>query len=170
VESSLTLLPGKADCQVMLPKFPCVRHLTERHWKLSYTRIFSDCVSSISEREGKKKCFCAYSEASDACHGFCRDFVAATSENSTFDLNQGLADTVFRRNGLSLHEYLEVPEHSEPPSPTSATDLFQISENEDSVLENSVPMQLLNQAEQERAGEYVCCFVFPSWFILVLII
>jgi hypothetical protein len=68
-----------------------------------------------------------------------------------------------------LHEYLEVPEHSEPPSPTSATDLFQISENEDSVLENSVPLQLLNQAEQERAGEYVYFLVNIRKFFFMVI-
>ena len=83
-------------------------------------------------------------------------------ENSTFDLNQGSADTALRRNDFRHFEYLEVPDEPVPPIAVEElpTDLFPIPNNEESgVSASSVPMQLLNQAEQEKAGE--CA---PVWF------
>ena len=51
------------------------------------------------------------------CWAWILCLVNAMLDNSTLDLDQGLADTALRRNGLQLYEQLEDPEYNDPPFP-----------------------------------------------------
>ena len=111
-------------------------------------------MSSVSKRKIPRNSVVSLLKQGIFAIGFGRDGVDAMSENSNFDLNQASTHFALRRNVLTLFEYVEVPECNEPTAPTSPTDLFQITENEEPISANSVPMQLLNQDEQERDGKY----------------
>ncbi|KAG0579489.1 hypothetical protein KC19_4G102600, partial [Ceratodon purpureus] len=119
--------------------------------------FFSICFADENSRVegGSERRLCTYQMlvemgSTSAGRPIGIDGVDAMSENSNFDLNQASTHFALRRNVLTLFEYVEVPECNEPTAPTSPTDLFQITENEEPISANSVPMQLLNQDEQER--------------------
>ncbi|KAG0579492.1 hypothetical protein KC19_4G102900 [Ceratodon purpureus] len=112
----------------------------------------------------------------DGVYAMLENFNFAMLENS--NLNQAPTHFALRRNLLTFFEYVEVPECNETPAPTSPTDLFQTSENEGLVSASNVPMQLLNQDEQERADlllvypkakvEGNCITVFHYIFVVKL--
>ena len=131
-------------------------HNQKESYFFTAVRSSSHCV----KKQRGIRCVC--SEARDAAHEFCRHGVNATPENSTFDLDQGLAETTLWRDGLQQYDLLDLPACDDvlsgsllDVSPATATDLSRMSANKEFVGADYVPMQVLNRGEQEKPGKYI---------------